>query len=39
MFDEFKNKVNMGNKKKDLNVKSLVAQNEQERKKRALIKL
>jgi hypothetical protein len=31
MFDEFNRKVNMGNKKKDIDVKSLVAQNEIER--------
>lgn len=38
-MDDFKRKVVMGNKKKELDVKQLIAQNEQERKKRQLIKL
>lgn len=39
MFDDFKNKVNMGNKKKDLDVKALMQQTDLERKKRQLAKL
>lgn len=42
LFDDFKGGkgvVNMGNKKKELDVKSLIIQNDQERNKRQLIKL
>jgi hypothetical protein len=38
-YDDTKKKVVMGNKKKDVDVKSLIMQNEEERKKRALHKL
>ena len=37
-MDDFKTKVVMGNKKKDVDVKTLMAQNEAERKKRQVAK-